>query len=397
MGFRDRLRELVYISAEKGTEFRPKWEDLARGSEKKAAVHEIVGSDTASVQDLGNGNQDYPHTLYFFGDDYDKTADAFYDALREKGPATLKSPRWGDLRVLPIKVSQKEGFVDGSRAAVFEVDFIAANDPSVKATSNTSAAIQSAADTAAETVASGEGMAAKTAAQLSEVKSAVRKAVKKYRTVFQALTSAVDSVRSAMETAAREIEYGIDTIAEGPTLLAQSLVGLSRTPARMEASIKAKVDGYKKLIGDSIAALAGLDTPALATLAANIAGAAVAMCEAVTVGTLSSRGEAIAARDALDSAMSDISAAFDAYYTPNHDTLSALEDLRAQASDYLLTSAYSLPSELTMTTDRAYFPLDLAHKLTGNADDFPTIAELNGWCCDMLLVVPPGTEVHYYA
>lgn len=397
MSYRDRLRELVYISAEKETEFRPFWFDLERSTEKKVAVHEVVGSDKASVQDLGNANQGYPHVLYFFGPDYDKTADAFYAALREKGAATLKSPRWGNLRVLPVKANQKEGFVDGSRAAIFEVDFIDAPADGVETVSNTPEAIQSSADVAAHKAATGKGMLSKTAAQLAEVKKAVKRTVQGYRNAFETLTSAVESVRDELESAARDIEYAIDTVAEAPTVLAQDLVGLARTPARLAAGINAKIEGYASLITDSIEALVGLDEPARATLATNLAGASIAMCECTTVGSLATRGDAVAARAALDAAISDAVAAFDAYYAPEPDVLSAIENLRAAASDYLLNAAYNLPSELSLVTDRAYFPLDLAHKLTGSADNFPALASLNGWCCDMLFVIPKGTEVRYYA
>jgi len=396
VSYRDRLRELVYVSP-KGNEFRPLWNDLVRSNEKKAAVHEIVGSDEASVQDLGNGNLDYPHTLYFFGPDYDKTADAFFEALREKGPATLKHPRWGDLRVLPVKSVQKENLVDASRCAVFEIDFIAAPDRTIKTSSNTAAAIQSSAENAAVTVASGKDMVANTAAKLAQIKNAVKKIVKQYRAVFETITDAVESVRLALETAARDIENGIDALLEDPALLAQSLVGLSRTPARLDASIKAKVDGYKTLIGSSVDSLAGLDTPAKVTLITNLAGLAVSACESVTAGTLTSRADAMAVRTALDDSFTAIFSAFDTYYTPDPDTLNALSTIRAQVSDYLLDAAYSLPSDRTITTDREYFALDLAYELTGDADKAPELATLNEWGGDMLIVIPKGTVVHFYA
>lgn len=398
MSFRDRLRPLTFISAEKGTEFTPSWDVLDRSFDKKASVHESVGNDKANVQDLGNSNQSYPFTLYFCGNDYDKIADAFYEALRESGAATLKHPRWGNLSVMPIKVHQSENFVEGLRMAVFELEFIESPPPeSVVSTSATSAAIQSAADSAASTIATGAGMATDSPGKLAQMKSAVKGAVAKYRKAFQAMTGLVDSVKQEIEMACRDIESGIDDLAQDPALLAQSLVSLSRAPARAEASIRAKVEGYIDLISGNIADLAGLDEPARAALVANLSGIAVSVCEATTVGTLMSRPDAIAVRDSLETALANVSSAFDDYYTPEPAVLSAIEEIRASTRDYLLSSAFSLPSELSFTTDREYFPLDLAYKLTGNADDFPAIAEFNDWGGDFLLVIPTGVEVRYYA
>lgn len=397
MSFFDRLKEMTYISPVSKKEFKPKWDTLERSTEKKSAVHEIVGSDIANVQDNGNGNQDYPHTLYFYGADYDLTADAFFAALREQGAGTLKHPRWGNLKVLPVKVHQKEDFVENVRMAVFEIDFIAAEDRKTTSVTNTAAAIQSAADTAAATVATGKNMASSTAQKLAQTKNAVQKAVKQYRTTLQNVTSAVESVRTDFELACRDIENGIDDLVEDPVALAQSVVDLARTPARMASSIKAKVDGYIALISDNIAALSGLSDSALATVVTNLAGAAIASCEAVTVGDITTRDEAIAVRDNLDASLATISDAFDQYYMPDPDVVTALEELRASTTDYLTNVAFSLPTVMSMTTDREYFPLELAYKLTGNPDDFPDIADFNGWGGDMLLVVPTNTEVRYYA
>ncbi len=96
----DRLSELLYTSPS-GKEFRPLWDDLERSGGKKAAVHELVGLNVASVQDLGNSAKKYPLSLYFTGENYDLTADGFYKALEEKGRSVLSHPRWGNLTSSP--------------------------------------------------------------------------------------------------------------------------------------------------------------------------------------------------------------------------------------------------------------------------------------------------------
>lgn len=398
MSFRDRLKPLTFISAEKKTEFSPVWNELARTSEKKAAVHEVIGSDKASVQDLGNGNQGYPHTLYFFGDDYDTVADAFFEAVREKGPATLKHPRWGNLKVLPVKVSQKENFVDGIRCAVFEIDFIDANtDTQIVSTTTTPAAIQSAAETSAGLLSRLFVLLTDTAAKASKVKDAALNAVDKYRSVFQAMSGLVDTVKQEIESTCRSIEDGIDALVENPDSLIESLTSLARAPARAEASVSEKIEVFISLIRGNLDELEALDESGRETLIANLSSLAIAGCESVTVGDIVSRSDAIAIRDNLDAALEEIVSAFDLYGSPVPEVLSSFESIRASTSDFLLKAAFNLPSDLYFTTEREYFPLDLAYKLTGDAENFPKLAEINHWGGDMLLVVPTGIEVRYYA
>jgi len=396
----DRLSELLYTSPS-GKEFRPLWDDLERSGGKKAAVHELVGLNVASVQDLGNSAKKYPLSLYFTGENYDLTADGFFKALEEKGRSVLSHPRWGKLDVLPLTWSQSEDLVSGVGAAKFTVEFIAAPDLSLSAVTDTAAAMQSAADTAAESIPAPENYT--NAADKARGKSSALKGVKKITTGIKALTSAADTARQDMENAARAITNGIDDLMESPVALVQAMTSLARTPARIQQNIKAKITGYAGLMKDGVNDL--LNTPAdLVTASLQICfliAYAISGVDATTAGTLTSRSEAMSARDALDYAIAEVLGAIDSMqaqgYAPDPQILAYLADLRARASAYLLNESYGLPSELSVVLDAATLPCELAYRLTGDADKSGEIAELNGWGGDKLLVIPAGTEVRYYA
>jgi len=127
MSYADRLRILKYTSPN-GTIFTLQFDDLSRNGTRKISVSEAPDKDLPSIQDLGLAAEKYPVDVYISGADYDKQADRFFNALREKGPAQLSHPRWGDMQVIPLSFSQVEKFVDGARRAVFSIDFVRASE-----------------------------------------------------------------------------------------------------------------------------------------------------------------------------------------------------------------------------------------------------------------------------
>jgi len=397
----DRLRELVYVSPS-GTEHRPLWDDLTRSGSKKAAIFEIPQSNIAEVQDNGNAARRYAMELYFIGPDCDLFGDAFDAALGERGRAKLKHPRWGDIDVLPFTWSQSENYVDGLRRSSFTVEFVHAPDLSTLTVSdNTAAAIQAAADQAAASAAESAQLEADNATDLARIKSKIVSRVKATNAALQSVASASDDARSALESGARAIEIGIDTLAGTPALLAGSVVALARIPARLDSGIAAKVEGYSGLIVSAAEALGG--TP-LATAVAGVLDMianAIAVAEAVTAGTIGNRTEAVSIAERLDAALAIVETAIEyaqsVGYVPDPALLSLLAELRARASAYLLSSAYDLPAERRVVSAEAATPFDLAYKYLGDADRYADLISWNEWGGDMILVVPAGTEWRYYA
>lgn len=400
MSHLDRLRELVYVSPS-GIEFRPLWDTLERSSSKMAAIHEIPQSDLADVQDLGSNATRWPMSLYFIGPDYDTTADRFFDALGERGRGKLKHPRWGDLDVLPLSRVQTEDLVGDLRAARFQVEFVHAPDLSLVAATNTSAAIQAAADDAATQAAgAGEQLQASNASELAKIKDKVVKRVKATARKLKTLANSVDETRESIEAHARAIERGIDTLVNLPLELSQDVLALARLPARLTLSVKDKADAYSALITDAVVSITGLTVGPAVAAVIDLVSLIIAMCEAVTEGALATRGDAVKAHDTVVAAADQVQSAIDYLsgqgYIPDPVLLGMLADLRARAASYLLASAYTLPAERTVVLSAASTPLEQAYRLLGDESRADELIEVNGWVGDMILVLPAGTEVRYY-
>lgn len=402
MSFLDRLSELKYTSPS-GAVFRPLWDDAERSFSKKVAVHEIPQSDFADVQDLGKETDHFPMTLYFTGVDYDLTADKFYAALGERGAGTLSHHRWGEHRVQVLSAAQAENLVDGLRVASFRVEFIHAPERSaLLVTGSTAAAIQSAADALADasTLEASAQMVADNATRLAKMKRTALANVRAAKAKLSTVSSSIDSARRAIDAAGDSIERGIDTLIETPFNLVVASVQLIREPAREALDIKAKIDGYSTLIESGLAALTdGVEQGEAAAIAANLFGLSLACAESITEGEITTRTQAIAARDSLTAAMLSAEAgiqAAEAYgYITAPATLAQLADLRANASAFLLESSFLLPFERVYTCPAETTALDLAWKLLGDIERMDEIIDLNG--LGGLVVIPPGTEVRYYA
>lgn len=406
MAYLDRLREARYRSPS-GAELAFEFRELQRSGEKKAAIHEAPEADEATVQDLGNAALRFTLEAFISGPDYDRTADAFFEALRERGPGLLQHPRWGDVPALPLSVSQTEGFVDGMRRAVFQIEFVRVPEAeyvagAAYAEGQIAEGLEDAADSGAEEI--GGGISPADAAEEERTKGGLKASLADFKERIAAAAAVSDEIGSELERAARELEDNLDALILDPITLARSWIALVRTPARAAASVKSKVRGYRA----SVETLAGI---ALATgaQAAEAAGRTLqffafllGMCESALTGEIADRDEAVSLAGEVRGTLSDALAAVEtdeaaAEYVAPESSLARLRALVALTSDLLLERSFSLRAErrIVLAADRT--PLDLAYELHGDLDGLDDLIEQNGLSDEELFLIPRGREVRYYA
>jgi prophage DNA circulation protein len=406
MAYDDRLRSAEY-TAPSGERFELQFDDLERAGGKKAAVHEFPQQDAASVQDLGNQAEKFPMAVYFTGADYDTQADAFWSALGERGPGSLQHPRYGDIPVLPIAWTQAEKLVDGLGRADFKVEFlrVLADVPfpitSVAIDEAVGSAVAEATEAAAAEAA-GE-FDPENAADLAVVKAGVLDGVQSYQDAFAEVTAVSEEIQAESTKAVRDITGGIDDLLAEPLTLFTSLANLARLPARVLTSVVNKLKAYNAYVEAIVQAEPLSVAQATAFVEAVLYGMAGAT-EASTIGALRSRGEAIAAADALETIGETVAAAIEAAeaavpgFRTSPETMTALIGAASAARASLLERAYSLRAErrVTLASDRT--PLDLVAEFYGGAiDELDAFIESNGLTGDEIILVPAGREVVYYA
>jgi len=406
MPYLDRLRPARYRSPN-GTDFEFQFRDLARAGGKKAAVHELPQQDLPEVQDLGQAATHFVIEASFQGPDYDLTADAFWDALAEPGPGTLRHPRWGDLSVLPTTVNHREGFVNDMRQATFEIDFVRTGDsPVAESAAQAESVIGSSAEDADAAIVEGVTIDPENAAQSATCEADARGGIADFAAKIRTAIAGAQDVQEDFDAKMRAFE----TAAFAPTTLATDMLDIMRSPARATTSILGKLKAYGGLIesigGQSLEA--GASPAEAATRILQFFGLTLGFAEAVLAGTLTTRAEAVEAAElAQDSIYAAIAAIEQAesvsgYLSPA-EILALLKAIMAQTAALLLERSFSLAIEQRLVLESDRTPLDLVYELADPEsigaletalDAFIDYNHLTG---DELLLIPRGREVIFYA
>lgn len=411
MSYLDRLRPGRYRSPS-GAEFDFEFRDLQRAGGKKAPVHEFPQLDLPEVQDLGQSAIHFAIDIIFTGADYDLVADPFWEALSERGPATLMHPRWGDLSVLPLTFLQTEAFVDGMRRANFQVDFVRTGDlqfpaSSVQVESQIDIGLDDFEDDAATAL--GEQIAPEDALETAAVRGEMLSAGEELDTRMSEIVAENEERAESFRRGISDFQADIDDLVAEPAAMAQSYLELARLPGRSGAAILTKIKSFGGLI-ESLAAGGSPGSPAeAAALVLQLFGALSGLAESGISGEEPpNRTAAIesseAVGDALETAITAIEAieaAVDGYAAPI-ELLPTLQGLVGQVSALLLERSFGLAIEQHLVLDGDRTPLNLvyelikpqtAEELETALDDFIEQNNLQG---DEILLIPRGREVVFY-
>jgi prophage DNA circulation protein len=416
--YQDRLRQARYRSPG-GAEFTLQFDDVSRSGSKKAAIHELPQQDKADIQDLGNNSDRFPMSVYFTGDDFDQTADAFFSALRERGPGSLQHPRYGDIPVLPLTWTQSESWTDGLGRADFKIEFIRVQTDVVFPITAVSAttAVANLADVA--TLEANLAAVAEfdpiSAADISVIKDGISGFLADYQAAFAEIIAVSESIQAEVNGIVNEITGTIDQLIAAPAALFASLTRLATLPARIVANIKSKVDSYSNFItqlANSIPKSYAQAVQTVQTVQVMLAGAAVAS----TVGTISTRRAAVDSAAALEAMANTATLIFEQAestafvitsastppeYRPDGAVIAQLTEAVEVARAAIVERSYSLRAEYTRRIDAERTPLDLVAEFYGDQiadidavlDEFIRTNDLqNG----EIIVIPAGREVIYY-
>lgn len=405
-GFRQRLRECVYVSPS-GAEFTLLFDDLTRQMGKKAPVTEFPLQSIPAIQDLGQAAVRFPLTVYLSGPDYDIDADKFWAALRESGPGELRHPRYGDLTVVPVSVSQSEGFVRGSARAVFEIEFVQTDPARFEYPDRiglSADAVSLAVDDAALSIAASVAdVDIDDPFTLAALKDSILGAVNAVSGTIAKATGAVDDLRNAIDNQIREITSTIDDLVQAPADLMGALLTLYRLPARVISTVQSKVDGYVQLYTDLVQGF--IDTTQLygemfgLINAANASAIVAAAAEATAEGAIETRGAGNDVAETVAALQESLNSTLETIGT-DYARDSAVREAITTALQAIIARSINLPLEQseTLTQDEVLYPLvDRLYSdgidIDEAIDQFITYNRLQG---SEILILPAGKTVRWY-
>lgn len=455
-----RLKPAAYTSpTNKRIEFQ--FVTVSRETTKRTVAFEFPEINDAYVQDNGFGARRYPMLCIFSGKSHDLIATAFEAALLERGAGRLEHPMYGTFTAIPFgDVVRRNDLVGEANQSIVEVTFWTTTGV-VYPTSERSARN--------EILDAIEGFDAASAKQFEssvDVRSTIsrqnmaariRKWLRDVRAGIGSVAASVSTVNREFRQAQSLINDGIDTLVGTPLILARSISNLITAPARANAGIQSRLDGYHALANSIMTStvvsvtqlIPGLVVSSERLKRSNDFHSARLFVESSVIGSIVSalnntyltHAEAVSAADQILAQLDEVIAWRDERFESLEqvDTGDAYQQLQRAAgliAGYLIDGSGSLSGESSqavsddpndpnaalqsgalatvpasilsggralverrIVNDRARTVLDLCAELYGDPDadgilDF--LINTNGFTSSELIELPKGREVKYY-
>lgn len=429
MAWQDELIEAAYTSPETNTRFVFQYENVSRSFDKKTTGYEFPDVNGTYVQDLGRTGRRYPLQMFFSGDDYLLAAEAFEQALGERGIGLLEHPVYGAVNVVPFgEVGRRDDLVTAGNQAAIRVTFwettgaiypSAAGDPATDALTaideyNAAMAEELANSLDLNTVLKRNTFIDKVLALVDTVSEGLQAAADTLEAVQKEFDAIVDSINS-----------GIDLLVGAPLALAFQVTQMIQAPGRALAAIRDKLDAYgnlaSSLIGGDVPGSSG-QSPASVGDVNELRTNDLFASSYVTGSAVSAiNTEFVTKTDAL-AAAEEIINQFDAVVEWRDQNFQALADANPNATGigsigqtdtgvayqklqetvaltagFLIQASFSLKQERRLVLIRPRTPIDLCAELYGAVDSeldfFITSNDLSG---SEILEIPAGRQVLYY-
>lgn len=413
MSWEDRLKDAAYTSPS-GERITFYYEDVSRNFDKKTSNYEFPDAKGTYVQDNGTTGRKYPFTAYFWGEDCDKQADAFEDALSETGRGKLEHPLYGTVNVVPFgTVTRNDNLKSAANQSIVEVTFwetipliypIPQIDPATEVLND----VRGLADAIGVNVADKldifspeaiERFKSKTLALVGNVQSVIGKATE----IKDQVTAKVSEITTRINNIVTATTDTADSVRESITSAMSDVMDLMALPSTIQTSIKSKINDYREMISDIISPLFPNDSEtdflSSEAIVESIVGGLIVN---VVESEFDTQGSALESAEDLLEILDEVTT-----WTENtSDTVGMvdtgesyqrLQESVALTAGYLVEISFTLKKERRVVLTRARSIIDLVAELYGQVDEildfFITSNDFSG---SELLEIPRGREVLYY-
>lgn len=413
MSWEDRLKDAAYTSPS-GERITFYYEDVSRNFDKKTSNYEFPDAKGTYVQDNGTTGRKYPFTAYFWGEDCDKQADAFEDALSETGRGKLEHPLYGTVDVVPFgTVTRNDNLKSAANQSIVEVTFwetipliypIPQLDPATEVLND----VRGLADAIGVNVADKldifspeaiERFKSKTLALVGGVQSVIGKATE----IKDQVTAKVSEITTRINNIVTATTDTADSVRESITSAMSDVMDLMALPSTIQTSIKSKINDYREMISDIISPLFSNDSEtdflSSEAIVESIVGGLIVN---VVESEFDTQGSALESAEDLLEILDEVTT-----WTENTsdvvglvdtgESYQRLQESVALTAGYLVEISFTLKKERRVVLTRARSIIDLAAELYGQVDEildfFITSNDFSG---SELLEIPRGREVLYY-
>lgn len=415
MALKDRLLEATYIS-HSGTPFNFLYEDVSMSSEKKTTGFTFPDYDGAYIQDLGVGERKFPLKVIFSGENSDLQADNFFKALEEKGNGTLIHPIYGTKTVVPVGEIKREDNLTSSENETI-IDVVFAETIALNKTLKTSAfgnilnSVNNAKASLDKVIKYTSFNFVKTffvstAGELISIKDASLQIV---TDVSKQISYVIGGNNGASALMKDKLLETINDIGNKPINFINGIIEALFIPARIpNYDIENKMDTYQKLIDNRIKRDVEIsliktneNNNAFALDKAYTYFALAAMCESAINESFKSRDKTININERIEEYFQKIKKwtderSLELKFIDDGSDYDALIKLVSCINNYLVVTAFNLPSLMKIKLDGERNILELMAELYGSLDDIDDFIELNKLNLDEIEILPSKKEIVYY-
>ncbi len=412
MTWEDRIRPAVYVSPS-GVAIEFDFEDVSRSFDKRTAAFETAGQDGTYIQDSGRSGRRFPIRAFFSGENCDLEANAFEDALAERGRGRLQHPLYGTFDVVPFgSISRSDRLVTKANETAVDVLFWETTDLFPTGLTDAGSDLAQALEDFNNSAASGfeNDIDLDSAVEESTFLNEYEALLSNVENTLGPISDTVESTRVKFQAVSDSINRGIDVLVDQPLALARQTLNLIQLPGRIQNQITNRLDAYGNLF-NNILTDAGIQEPSETDrrhynrfYTANLSASAMVTGSALSVvnTTFQTKPEAVAAAQViLDQ--------FDALVAWRDDNYASLQEidtggdyrdllaLVAGTAAFLVDLSFSLKQERRLVLTRARTPVDLVAELYGEVDEqLDFFISSNSLTGSEILQIPAGREVVYY-
>lgn len=338
MSWEDRITEAVYTSPS-GKEFIGIFEDVSKEIVKKTTPFDFPDVDGTFVQDLGKRGRRYPMRWIFSGEDYDKTADKFDDAIEEKGPGVLQHPKYGTFDVVPFgTIKRRDDLVSAANQAVYDITFyetikIIFPVSELSAENAMGFGFGEFTDDAANWF--DTALSIISANEITGFIASAKSGLRKIKKTMAKIASATASIERAFNDVADLLDETITTLVGGPLLIAFQMMALIRLPSQTIASIQAKLDAYRNLLNSLTDGPSNQFEQGLDSQAGNAFSVSNLIASTAVLGSIESTISDGAEAEAAGSIVAVVEIAPSEIFTTRSQTIEAIESLDASLTQYI--------------------------------------------------------------
>lgn len=401
MAWQDRLKEGIYTPPISKKPFKFLYENVSRQTLKKTTAYEFPDSNSTYIQDLGHSSKRYPLRCIFWGDDHDKEAAAFEDALNEQGIGRLQHPFYGNVDVVVFElISRRDNLKTSSNQTIIEVSFwetIRLSFPVAQKDTGSEIREKIVKTNTAQSDEAKKKLTTTNEGKLAKIKAKYMELLDKSKKSLDEVARFTKEVQKNFDDINKSIDAGIDVLIRDPlTLSFQTLLSL-QSPGRSAAAILDRLSAYSNLAGNIFSQATN----------GNIFGLDEIFTTGAVTGSIISVLETqfITKKEAILSAalIVDLADAVEIYKENNKDvidtgeTYQQLQEAVALTAGFLVELSFTLKQEKRIVLDRDRTIIDLCGELFGSIDDqidfLIASNELNG---SEILELPKGKEIVYF-